>query len=398
MRGPLLLLAMVSAACAPATDLSHVAAGDATGPPATGPGGATLLEPAAGASEVPLNLAGVVVRFPGAIDWGAAGLLMCGGAQPVATGPPAEAPCGDGGAGACYRVALEDRLPAGVACAVALSPGAVDGSGAPVAAGVIGTFQAAAAADTTPPGLGDVALRVAGPCLQITFTTDETAAATVTLSAGGVQTDTPAGAGQTRFDLTIPLGGLPPGAAATVAVNAVDLAGNQAASAPFAFTTPPAVPPLAITEVLANPAGPEPQQEYVELRNLGDADVSLGGLRLTDSKGGDDLPPQTLAPGGYALVVTAAYDPALGPDPTPRPGTLLVRVDTRLGADGLSNSGEAVQLLQGEAIVSSYGGWVAVSAGSWNGKAVHRLVQSACDTPAAWNHTPLAPTPGSGPP
>ena len=59
---------------------------------------------------------------------------------------------------------------------------------------------------------------------------------------------------------------------------------------------------------------------------------------------------------------------------------------------------EAVQLLQGEAGVSSYGGWVAVSAGSWNGKAVHRLIQSACDTPAAWNHTPLPLTPGGGPP
>ncbi len=171
---------------------------------------------------------------------------------------------------------------------MALAPGAVDATGSPVASGVIGTFQDAAAPDTTPPALGDVAVRVSGPCLQITFTTDETAAATVTVSAGGVQLDTPAGAGQTRFDVAIPLGGLPPMAAATLAVDAVDLAGNQAASAPFAFMTPPAVPPLAITEVLANPAGPEPQQEYVELRNLGDADVSLGGLRLTDSKGGDD--------------------------------------------------------------------------------------------------------------
>jgi hypothetical protein len=77
---------------------------------------------------------------------------------------------------------------------------------------------------------------------------------------------------------------------------------------------------------------------------------------------------------------------------------VLVRVDSRLGSDGLSNSGEPVQLLQADAVVSSYGGWVSVSAGSWNGKAVHRLVQTACDTPAAWNHAPLPPTPGDGPP
>jgi hypothetical protein len=357
-----------------------------------------LIQPAAGSSEVPVNLAGVVVRFPGPIAWGGAGLMLCDGAQTVPTGPPAETPCGEGAAGACYRVGLQDALPPGVSCAVALSAGAVDGGGAPVAPGVIGAFQDAAAPDTTPPALGDLAVRVSGPCLQISFTTDETAAATVTVSAGGAQVETPAGAGQTRFDVAIPLGGLPALATATVSVNAVDLAGNQASSAPFAFTTPAAVPPLAITEVLANPAGPEPQQEYVELRNLGDAEVSLGGLRLADSKGGDDLTGQTLAAGGYALVVTATYDPTAGPDPAPRPGTLLVRVDTRLGSDGLSNGGEPVQLLQGEAVVSSYGGWVAVSAGSWNGKAVHRLVQSACDGPAAWNHTPLPPTPGAGPP
>jgi lamin tail-like protein len=218
------------------------------------------------------------------------------------------------------------------------------------------------------------------------------------VQAGGVEIDTPAGAGTTSFDVGIPLGALPPSTAATVTVQATDLAGNAAVSAPVAFTTPVALPPIAITEVLANPAGPEPQQEYVELRNLGDADIPVGGLRLQDSKGGDDLPAETLAAGGYALVVTATYDPNEGSDPAPRAGTLLLRVDTRLGADGLSNSGEAVQLVLGDSVVSSYGGWVSVSAGSWNGKAVHRLVQTACDSASAWNHTPLPPTPGAGPP
>jgi hypothetical protein len=185
---------------------------------------------------------------------------------------------------------------------------------------------------------------------------------------------------------------------ATVIVSATDRAGNAAASSPLAFDTPPALPPIAVTEVLANPAGPEPAQEYVELRNLGSEAVSLAGLRIQDSKGGDDLPPETLASGGYALVVTSTYDPAEGQDPMPRAGTLLVRVDGRIGADGLSNGGEPVKLVQGDAIVSSYGGWVDVSSSAWAGRAVHRLVQSACDAPTAWNSVPLVPTPGSGPP
>ena len=387
------------AACAPATNLSPPMPGDQQGATApVGPGGARLVDPAPGAADVPLNLAGVVVRFPAPISWGAAGLVVCDGAQPVPSSAPAEVPCADGGAGSCYGVSLQGSLPPSTACSVALGSGASDASGVALTPGLIGVFQDADAPDTTPPVLTDVAVRVAGPCLEVAFSTDEPASATIDVQADGAPAPSPAGAGQTSFDVALPLTGLPPSAAATVSVTVTDLAGNQTTSAPVALTTPPAVPPLAITEVLANPAGPEPQQEYVELRNLGDAAVALAGLRLADSKGSDDLPAGTLPAGGYALVVTSAYDPDEGSDPPPRPGTLLLRVDSRIGADGLSNGGEPVQLLQGDVVVSSYGGAVSVSAGTWNGKSVHRLVQTACDGPAVWNRTPLPPTPGEGPP
>jgi hypothetical protein len=386
-------------ACMPETDLSNVAATGATPTTPAGPAGATLVDPPAGATAVPLNLAGILVRFPVPISWGTSGLVVCNGqGAPVPASAPTENPCTDGEAGACYRVALAGSLPPSTSCAVSIAAGAVDTSGAAVPPGTIGVFEDANAPDVTPPVLTGVAVASAGPCLDVRFATDEPATGTVVVQAGGVEIDTPAGTGATSFDIGIPVGGLPPSTAATVTVRATDLAGNAAASAPLAFTTPVALPPIAITEVLANSAGPEPQQEYVELRNLGAADVSLAGLRLLDSKGGDDLPAETLAPGGYALIVTATYDPNQGSDPAPRAGTLLLRVDTRLGADGLSNAGEAVQLVLGDAVVSSYGGWVSVSAGSWNGHAVHRLVQTACDSSSAWNHTPLPPTPGSGPP
>ncbi|HEY4395813.1 MAG TPA: lamin tail domain-containing protein [Polyangia bacterium] len=386
-------------ACSPETDLTNVPAPGSTPPVPTGPAGATLVDPAAGASAVPLNLAGVTVRFPAPIAWGTGGLVVCDGQPvPVPASPPADVPCAAGDQGACYRVQLGGSLPASAGCTVSIAAGASDATGAEVAAGAIGVFQDADAPDVTPPVLANVTVSAAGPCLDVSFTTDEPSSGTIVIQAGGVEVDTPAGAGMTRFEVGIPLGGLPATTPAMVTVNATDLAGNTAVSPPFAFTTPAALPPIAITEVLANPKGPEPQQEYVELRNLGDAEVSLAGLRLEDSKGGDDLPAETLAAGGYALVVTATYDPEEGSDPAPRAGTLLVRVDSRLGSDGLSNSGEAVQLVQGDAVVSSYGGWVSVSAGSWNGSAVHRLVQTACDSSDAWNHTPLPPTPGWGPP
>jgi len=189
---------------------------------------------------------------------------------------------------------------------------------------------------------------------------------------------------------------LPPSSAATATVTVTDRAGNVAVAPALEFQTPPTMPAVAITEVLANPAGPEPGQEYVELCNLGAEPVALAGLRIEDSKGGDDLPDETLPAGGYALIVPSTYVPGQAGDPAPRAGTLLVRVDARIGSDGLSNSGEAVRLIQGQIPISTYGGWVAVSSSGWSGQAVHRLDPAACDDAQAWNRTPMPPTPGAG--
>ena len=336
------------------------------------------------------------MRLPAPVLWGNEGLRVCDGASVrVPSGAPAEESCAGG---VCYRVALTGTLPAGAACPIAFGPGNEDGSGAALPPGVVGIFDTAAVVDSAPPVLSQLSVAAAGPCLAVRFATDEPAAGIVTVTAAGVEVSSAAGVGQTAFDVAISVAGLPPSSSATVVVSATDRAGNVVASAPLPFQTPPPLPPVAVTEVLANAAGPEPAQEYVELRNLGSQAASLDGLRLEDSKGGDDLPPVMLPPGAYGLVVTSTYDPAQGQDPAPRPGTLLVRVDSRLGSDGLSNGGEVVKLVQGDAVVSSYGGWVDVSSSVWAGRAVHRLVQSACDRPDAWNATPLPPTPGAGPP
>jgi hypothetical protein len=386
----------VLGACAPETDLTNIAPGGDGPAGSGGPAGATLVDPVAGAIDVPLNLAAVVVRFPASVNWGNEGLRICdGGGGPIAARPPADEPCAGG---ACYRIQLAGRLPPAAACKVVIGAGTTDAAGGLLEGGVVGIFDAAAEADETPPVIADLSIASAGPCLTVGFSTDEPATATIVLQAGGIEATSPGGVGQTRFDVALAVTSLPPESAATIAVTATDRAGNVATSSPLAFETPPAVPPIAITEVLANAAGPEPAQEYVELRNLGPDAVSLAGLRLEDAKGGDDLPAETLAPGGYALVVGSGYDPAQGQDPAPRAGTLLVRVDSRIGSDGLANGGELVRLTTGDTVVSSYGGWVSVSASSWSGKGVHRLVQTACDRPDAWNRTPLAATPGAGPP
>jgi hypothetical protein len=392
------LLALVLAGCAPETDLlaTGPGAGGAGAGGAPGPAGGQLVDPAAGSSGVPVNLAAIVVQFPDAVTLPGGTLRVCDGpAGPVALQDPEPVTCDRG---ACYRVALGGPLPAAASCRVELGGGALDGGGQPLPAGLLGVFDTAAAADDTPPLITGVTIQVAGPCIAVRFTTDEPATGAVVLRAGDQETVVAAGAGLMDFDVAVPAGALPAASAAEVGVRATDRAGNVAESAPLALTTPPAIPPIAITEVLANPAGTEPAQEYVELRNLGDADLDTGGLTIQDSRGGDVLPAATLAAGAYALVVTSSYDASGAADPAPRAGTLLLRVDTRIGTDGLSNGGEVVRLVQGEAIVSSYGGWVDVSSTAWAGKATHRLIQTACDRSDAWNRAPLEPTPGSGPP
>jgi hypothetical protein len=383
-----LLVASSSLACAPETDLSTFAPGGAT-PAAATP--ATLVDPVAGATDVPPNLAAVRVRFPGAVSLPAAALVVCG--SPAGTVGPG-APC-EGGI--CYEAAVPAPLPSRTSCRVELAEGATDGAGAAVSRGLVGVFDTAAEVDGQPPAIAGETIAADGPCVVVSFTTDEIVAGTIVLRAGDVEIEWPAGAGQSSFDVAVPLARLPPESDATATVRAVDRAGNLAESPPIAWRTPAALPPIVITEVLANAAGPEPGQELVELRNLGEEEVSLEGLSLADARGSDALPPATLGPGAYALVVTSAYMPG-GADVAPRAGTQLVRVDARLGGDGLSNGGEVTRLLRGDEVVSSYGGWVDVSSVAWAGKSVHRLSQSACDRANAWNRTPLAATPGQDPP
>jgi hypothetical protein len=376
--------------CVPQTDLTKVAPGAAAAGTAAPAG--TLVDPLAGATEVPLNLASVRVRFPGPVAFGTPAFQVCG--APSAAVSDAVACEG----GLCYDATVGTRLPALTSCQVELGGGASDEQGAPLPAGVVGVFDTAAEADVTPPTISGVSLALEGPCVAVTFSTDEPATGTAILRVGDAESDVAAGAGAMTFDLAAPVAALPPESEATLTVRAVDRAGNVAESAAVAWRTPAALPPLAITEVLANAAGPEPAQEFVELRNLGPDVVATDGLAIADSRGSDPLPSTTIGPGEYVLVVTSAYQAQGGPDVPPRAGTQLLRVDARLGTDGLSNGGEVTRLLRGDTVVSSYGGWVDVSSVAWAGHSVHRLVQGACDRRDAWNHTPLPATPGADAP
>ncbi len=166
-----------------------------------------------------------------------------------------------------------------------------------------------------------------------------------------------------------------------------DLAGNQAAIAPIRSALP-GLQGLVITEVLANPAGPEPSQEWVELYNPTSLALDLDGYTLDDNDdgvGANTLPAVTLGPGRYAVVVGKGYTVGPGADPPLASGALLVRLTQGLGAGGLSNAGESLAL-RGPLghLVSSYGNHHQLGTKTFNGRSVERVSAAACDVSSSW--------------
>jgi hypothetical protein len=131
----------------------------------------------------------------------------------------------------------------------------------------------------------------------------------------------------------------------SLSVRIEDLAGFSASEGPFQARTRAVVAPVVINEVLHDPLGPEPDQEFVELRNLGTSAVSLDGWVIADDGGSDTIAaPNPVPAGALVLIVSDGFLPGVGGDPVPGPGVMIIRLDGPIGAQGLRNSGEVVVL------------------------------------------------------
>jgi hypothetical protein len=144
---------------------------------------------------------------------------------------------------------------------------------------------------------------------------------------------------------------------ATVTVR--DVNGNEA-SREMTVTGNGGVP-VAITEVLADPLGPEPDQEFVEIANVGGESVDLSGWMIDDNgdANGDILPDgTTLGPGQAAVIVGPAYDPSAPEEPALASNALLITLDSSIASNGLKNSeAETLELYDASGnLVSSYPG------------------------------------------
>jgi len=141
--------------------------------------------------------------------------------------------------------------------------------------------------------------------------------------------------------------------------------------------------PLVMTEILSDPLGSRLDQQFVEVLNVGDAPVELGGLHLATASGFDVLPQARLDPGRYALLVGANY---LGEVP---PESLLVRVgNVRLGGRGIRVGGEPIWIETADGtLITRWGGWPAVVA---PGQSLSRNPYH-CDLPISFHAGPATP-------
>lgn len=140
--------------------------------------------------------------------------------------------------------------------------------------------------------------------------------------------------------------GLPPERDIALDVVTIDRLG-RAHRESFTATTNPLMAHVVLNEVMANPIGPEPHQEWVELYNDGQADAALSGYRILDIGGETVLPEALLPPGQFAVVVNEKFVADDEIDVAPDPSAIVVRVPS-LGRSGLSNSGELLRLVHPE--------------------------------------------------
>lgn len=379
-----------------------------TGSPSSSGPQAQLIWPPDGVVDVSPNVAELWLGFTGEVRWDALStftVVAANGTEHVLANPR---PCPEAYV-AHTCVAWEVRQP--LQPGTHYRPGAgtvTDSEGRPAIAPdrrVLGFRTGMELAPSSP--LAGLELTQEGPCLVVTrlspepvqlslHAVDEPSLGLHALVSGQVWS--------TRIDPSMQR------AAGLMTVAATDVEGRRTGT--FATWEGREVPYgfLAITEVLANPKGPEPTAEFVELydtRTEGPA-VSVSGLRLADetwpdieaqlqagaTPPGDEVPAFVSSPGQYTLVVGPGFDPS--GDVHPAPGTLIVALESSLGEGGLTNSGEPVTLyVHGpQAVaVSLYGDHIYAGGSGYNGRSVVRDQPEACDAAAAWRIADV-PTPG----
>jgi hypothetical protein len=320
--------------------------------------------PAAGSTGVPPNLAAAYVALDGEVDGIEAGVWLeaPGGAAVPAVAKIVDCAELETRAVTCVRLDLVGTLEPNASYGLRSGHALHDLLGGPVEP-LQAAFETGGAGDLQPPAFEPL------PCLpdeqavtfgcllpgdawvEVRVRADESVRVAVRSwerqeRSGGRQVEVRSAQLAAAGDVRLRLAGLALDAPFELALVAVDLAGNST-EAQIESATVAALATLSITEVLADPEGPDQAQEYVEVANFGAEPVQLLGIRLADAS---DVPTVIasdveLSPGARALLVADELDPNSGAIP---PGTRLVRVGSSLTKGGLANAGEPLFLRDSE--------------------------------------------------
>lgn len=130
-----------------------------------------------------------------------------------------------------------------------------------------------------------------------------------------------------------------------------DLAGRYFETSVSVLAPPPAAQ-VVINEVMANPFGSEPAEEWIEIINAGTASAEMVGWRLRDESGEVELPPILIEPSGIALLARQDFTGGQAGDVPPEADCPVIRLPS-LGKNGLTNAGEGLTLLDSAGTVVS---------------------------------------------
>jgi hypothetical protein len=308
---------------------------------------ATASWPADGSASVPASIPELAVRFDGSIEGVGRGVAITLDGAPIDAIARLE-DCTTLGwdDGACAAIVPNEPLEIGRTYELRVGDELIDETGAPV--GPWSARFATGEDDGVAPALLSLEcaldeVELGGACaliddagIDLRIVAAEPVRTSLAIDGTVVRAIAPRGTAMLRARPLVP------SRTYSALLHLTDLAGRSH-DVPLELTTSEPLATISIVEVCADPSGPEPRQEYVEVLNYGDTPVDLAGFSITDDAtvAGDVLPSPSLrlAPGQRALIVSDDFDPIGVP-----PGVPLARVSGSLGSGGLANSGEPLFL------------------------------------------------------
>lgn len=310
---------------------------------------AVLAWPPDGAVDVGTEPDRLLIAFDGALA-SLDGIALHGAEGPLEVDRRAVDCAAYGLSGTCVALVPASALAPRTAHRL-VAEGVLDGTGAPIPA-FVSRFLTGPGPDTEPPRLvplecfvdeldqDGVCVRAGDVDVAVRARVDEPVRVTLGVGHRAVAALGPRGEVELGLPHEVAEGTL------GLTIRLDDLSGRRL-ELPTSVRAPGPLPRLVVTEVRADPLGPEPAQEYVELFNEGEVPIDLGAFVLADGfdREGDPLPAAIVPPGARVLVVADAFDPDERSDAPPVPaGVPLVRIGTSLGEAGLSAGGEPIVL------------------------------------------------------